>query len=83
MSEQILTYAAVIVVSLIAGFLLRAWIARTKSIDVEAEAIHLVGMQLSAIQRLGSEDEIIAAAEARKAAKQVAIAALKAKVAQL
>lgn len=81
--SEFLPHALVAVLCLLVGFLFRAWLARAKSVDVEAEAIKLVGLQISAIQRMGSEDDIIAAAEARKAAKAVALAALKAKVALL
>lgn len=83
MSEQIVTYLAIVVFSLLVGFLFRAWLARTKSADLEAEALKVITLQIAALKRLGDEDEIIAAATARKAAKAAALAALKDQVAAL
>ena len=83
MSEQLITYLAIVVISLLVGFLFRAWLARTKSADLEAEALKVIAVQIAALKRLGDEDEIIAAATARKAAKSAALAALKDQVAAL
>ena len=83
MSEQLITYLAIVVISLLVGFLFRAWLARTKSADLEAEALKVIAVQIAALKRLGDEDEIIAAATARKAAKAAALAALKDQVAAL
>jgi hypothetical protein len=82
-SEQLITYLAIVVISLFVGFLFRAWLARTKSADLEAEALKVIAVQIAALKRLGDEDEIIAAATARKAAKAAALAALKDQVAAL
>lgn len=60
------------------------WLTRSKSVDARAEAIKALALGAAALSRISSnDDDIIAAANARKAAEAVALDALKAKIAQL
>lgn len=81
--ESTITYLAVAVLALIAGFALHVWMSRSKRIDLEAEAIKALTAGALELKKFGNEDDVIAAAQARKDAKRVALDAFKAKVAQL
>jgi hypothetical protein len=59
------------------------WLERSKTVDARAEAIKVLTAGASALSKLSSNDDIIAAANARKAAEAVALEALKAKIASL
>jgi hypothetical protein len=58
-------------------------LSRSKTIDARGEAIKAVNAAVTLVAKLPNEDDVIADANARKAANAVALEALKAKIAAL
>lgn len=83
MTESVPLILSCLALGLAAGVALMFWLERSKSVDVRADAIKALTAGASALSRLSSNDDIIAAANARKAAEAVALEALKAKIASL
>lgn len=80
MSETLITVLVCLAIGLAAGVAFMAWRERSKSTDLRGEAIKAATTAIAAIAKMDDEDDVIAAATARKAANAALTASLKAKV---
>lgn len=83
MSESLPLILVCLALGLALGVFLMHRLAHSKTIDARGEAIKAVGAAVALVAKLPNEDEVIADANARKAANAVALDALKAKIAAL
>lgn len=83
MTESLPLILACVALGIAVGVFFMHWLSRSKSIDARGEAIKAVSFAVLELSKMSSNDDIIAAANARKAADAVALEALKAKIASL